>query len=198
MITTKQSNVSSKYKTILTLIVLTTVSLIPMAYADHNTQYYWVDEDVKYKCLRGINSIPKTSNTSPCSDFSTATNYWDGVPDSTWDLDPHSHGTRVNITGASLYDDDWAAVAGVTTNGNNTIEYGYIQFNITFSETFGDVTGGDTDTIDFEYVSVHEIGHLLRLTHSTTDGSVMEASVDIGDDFTGLHSHDISEIQGKY
>ena len=72
-------------------------------------------------------------------------------------MDPYSHGTRVNVTGAPLDDDDWAAVAGVTTNGNDTIEYGYIQFNTTFSETFGDVTAGDTDTIDFEYVSVHEI-----------------------------------------
>ena len=77
MITTRQSNVSnnSEYKIVLTLIVLTSVPLMPIAYADHDTQYYWADEDVEYKCLSGINSILKTGNTSPCPDFSTATNY---------------------------------------------------------------------------------------------------------------------------
>ena len=95
-------------------------------------------------------------------------------------------------------DDDWAALAGITNNGDDTIEFGYIQFNTTMSETFGDVTAGDTNEVDFEYVAVHETGHLLRFTHSTTSGSVMEEGIGVGDDFNGLHSHDISEIQGKY
>ncbi len=184
---------------LLSIMAVTTISLMSsVAYADHDTQYYWIDEDVEYKCLSGINSIPKTSNVSPCSDYSTATNFWDNVSSSTWDLDPSSHGSRVNITGASLEDDDWAALAGITNNGDNTIEFGYIQFNTTMSETFGDVTAGDTNEVDFEYVAVHETGHLLRFTHSTTSGSVMEESIGVGDDFNGLHSHDISEIQGKY
>ena len=190
-------------KTLLPLILVATV-VIPIsltsynAYADHGTPHYWVDEDVEYRCLSSINSITKTANVSPCSDFNTATNFWDDVPNSTWDLDPYNHGSQVNIAGASLSNPTFAAVAYVETNGDNTIESGYIQFNTTFHRTFGDVTAGDTGIVDFEYVAVHEIGHLLRLTHSQTNGSVMEDSIGTGQDFNGLHSHDIAEIQGKY
>ena len=189
----------NKTKTILTaMVTLACLPFMSTTHADHDTQHYWVDEDVEYKCLNNINKIPKTNNVSPCSDFSIATNYWDNVSNSTWDLDPYPHGSRVNVTGASLHDDDWAAVAGTTRNGDNTIEYGYVQFNTTFAHTFGDVTAGDNNAIDFEYVAVHEIGHLLRLTHSNVNGSIMEPAVGTGDDFLGLHAHDIAEIQGKY
>ena len=131
--------------------------------------------------------------------FETASDIWDIVSNSNWDLDELSTG-EIPVGADDLGNTTPSTLAQTTTNMNiwNDITSASVDFNDNTSVSFTDVDQTTTYAFDYVTVAVHEIGHLLHLKHDSDSNSPMYGSLSAGEKKRVLTSHDESVIAGMY
>jgi len=154
----------------------------------------WNTPTHTFQCLSSLYTLGDLT-VSECTDFGLATDYWDDVTDSDWNLYYSSSG-EVELSGANLGTGSTIALTTLTNNWG-TITDAKIEFNN--QKSFTDASVTSLSSYDWQSVSVHETGHLLNLGEEwlNTDSPMYW---DLGYDEVrrALEPHDIAAIQGKY
>lgn len=159
----------------------------------------WTSASHTFECTASLDDINEDAYVDPCDDFETASDIWDIVSNSNWDLDESGSG-EIPIGSANLGSGSPVTIAQTTTNTNfwGDIISASMDFNNNNAVSFTDVDQTTTYAFDYVSVSVHEIGHLLHLAHSSETDSPMYASLSAGEKSRILTDHDEDAIAGMY
>jgi len=183
----------NKTKTFLfaSLIAALIIPLSGMAYA--STYGSWTTPDHDFYCTSSLtNNLFHTGNISVCGDLTTAADKWNSVWFSDWDFTSGTISADVPVYACNIGDLGYFQPIGSGT----TITGGWVCISENYE--MGDVPAGDSNSIDYITLLIHEFGHVPGLSHSTTSGSVMEDAQGTGDVLHNLHWTDQLDLQGLY
>lgn len=184
---------NNKTKTILfgSLMTALIIPLSGMAFA--STYGSWATPDHDFYCTGSLtNNLYHTGNVSVCGDLTTSANVWNSVSDSEWDFTSGSSSADVPVYACDIGDLGYFQPVG----SGSTITGGWVCISENYE--MGDVPAGDTNSIDYITLVIHEFGHVAGLSHSMTSGSVMEEGQSTGESLHTLHSSDESDLEGLY
>lgn len=186
-----------KLLVLLSAAVITSFGFTDTAHASHGVgSGAWDHNDVSYDCLNSLDDMTTESGTSPCSDFATAVEVWNGITSSFLIFDEVSSDADMTVGAANLASGIWGQNT-VTLLGGTIIDSA-IQFNT--DHTWGDRVGDDWWkwwVKDYLSTAIHESGHSIRLAHDA-DSELMKDGHSLGDVYRTPSSHDISAVQEKY
>lgn len=164
------------------------------SYAWHDfLQPSWGSATQTYDCMSSLDTLGDVY-VDECGDLVTAADYWNNVSGSSWDLTEDASGT-VEMSGANLGAGTTVALMTPTLSWGTIVD-AKIEYNN--QKSFTDATQTNISAFDWITVSVHEMGHLLKLGHASDSTSPLYATISTDEVRRTLTSHDESVTAGKY
>ena len=135
-----------------------------------------------------------TANVSVCGDLDTSAAKWNSVWFSAWDF------TSATVGEVPVFACNIGSIGSTFPTPAYPSQPYITDAYVCISENYswGDVPAGDSTTLDYITLVIHEYGHVAGIDHSSENDSVMKSGQAVGTYKHNLHFTDSLDLAGLY